>query len=446
MKTRMARRTFLRGMLGGAAVYVGLPVLDCCLNGNGAALASGAPLPLRFGTWFWGLGLTPGQWQPQASGKGFGYFGEISPLEPYKEYINIFSGWRVIADGRPNIPHVSGWAGLRTGAAPPSTGQVIVAPTIDVLIGEAVGQATRFRSLEVAATGNARDTFSARDSASFNQPEITPAGLYERVFGTGFVDPNAPDMKPDPRIMARQSVLSGVKEQRQALLKNVGAADRARMDQYFTSLRQVEQQLDLMLQKPPPAAACRRVDKPEDTPTSADVEVVYKNHELMVSLLAMALACNQTRIFNIAFSGSTSLLHRAGDGATHHQLTHEEPIDAKLGYQIRSAYFVNKSMQALAHLAKVFASIQEGDGTLLDRTLIMAHSDTEYAKTHAIESIPVITLGKAAGRLKTGYHLTGNGDPITRVGLTLMSAVGASRADWGSGPMATRTPITEILA
>jgi hypothetical protein len=433
-------------MLSGAAVYVGLPLLDCFLNGNGTALASGAPLPVRFGTWFWGLGMTPGLWQPKSTGKNFEYFGEISPLEPYKDYINVFSDWRVIADGRPNIPHVSGWAGLRTGAAPTSNNEIILAPTLDVLVADAIGGSTRFRSLEVAATGNGRDTFSARNSASYNLPEITPAGLYERVFGPGFVDPNAPDFKPDPRVMARQSVLSGVKDQRDDLLKNLGTEDRTRMDQYFTSLRQVEQQLDLMLQKPPPAAACHVVTKPEETRTSADVEIVSRNHELMVSLLAMAVACNQTRLFNVAYSGSTSLLHRAGDGSTHHQLTHEEAIDPKLGYQIRSTYFVNRSIQAMAHIAKVFASIREGDGTLLDRTLIMAHSDTDDAKTHAIESIPVITIGKAAGRLKTGYHLKGNGDPVTRVGLTLMNAVGAARANWGSGPMATTNPITEILA
>jgi hypothetical protein len=442
----MDRRTVLRGTLNGVALALGVPLLDCMLNFNGTALAAGQPLPVRFGTWFWGLGLDPG-WQPTKTGKGFDFTSELKPLEVYRDQMNLFSDFQVITDSSPNVVHVSGWAGIRTGVAPLSSSEVVLAPTLDLLIGDAISQSTRFRSLDLAPTGNSRDTYSARSSATYSLPETSALELYQRVFTTGFVDPNAPDFKPDSQVIARKSVLSGIKEQRIALMNELGQSDKTRMDEYFTSLRQVEQQLDLALQRPPRADACTVPKEPaETTRVDKDIAVVRRNHDAMAQLLAMALACNQTRSFNMVFSQCQSDLHRAGDGSTHHELTHEEPVDPKLGLQPQTSYFVRETVNALASFANTFASIKEGDGTLLDHMMIMAHSDTNYAKVHSIESIPVITLGRGGGRLKTGYHLKGNGDPVSRVGLTLMQAMGVQSSEWGAGSMKTTNLVSEILA
>src|SRR5665213_1638713 len=92
-------RTILRGMLGGSAVTVGLPLLDCFLNTNGTAFAAtGAPLPVRFGTWFWGCGLNPGRWVPQKTGANYDTPAEIKVLEPFKDRLSVFSGFRAITD------------------------------------------------------------------------------------------------------------------------------------------------------------------------------------------------------------------------------------------------------------------------------------------------------------------------------------------------------------
>ena len=440
----LTRRRVLRGMFGGVAVTVGLPLLDCFLDTNGTALASGAPMPVRFGTWFWGLGHTPGRAVAIKGGTDYEFLEECQPIAPFKSEINFFTSFGMPLDGKGNVPHVTGDIALRTGAPPSGYGDFPL-PTLDVLIADAIGSNTRFRSLELAATGNPRDSLSARGTGNVNAPEIAPIGFYTRVFGSDFADPNKADFKPDPRLMLRQSVLSAVKEQTDDFVKPLGRADRARMDEYFTSIRQLEHQLDLQLQKPPPAEACAIPARPQDGPVGTDVELVVANHKLMSGLLAMALACDQTRVFNLLYSWSQSMLRKNGDSATHHVLSHEEPVDAKAGFQTETAWFNIRSMEALADFLTALHAIREGDRTLLDNTLVFAHSDTNYAKIHAIDSIPVMTIGKAGGRLKTGLHIDGAGDPVTRLGLTVQQVMGAPTDKWGRGSLQTSKTVTEIL-
>jgi len=442
---RTNRRAVLRGMLGGAAVSVGLPFLDCFLNANGDALAAtGAPLPVRFGAWFWGCGLNPGRWVPAKTGANYDMPAEIKVLEPFKDRLSIFSGFRAITDGKQAVVHYSGHMSILTGSAPKSMGTV-EAPTFDTAVADAIGARTRFRSLEVTATGNPRDSNSRRGSSTINPAEISPVALYTRLFGPDFRDPNAADFVPDPQVMVRQSVLSAVSEQRNAILKELGAADRARLDQYFTSVRQVEQQLELQLQKPAPLEACTVPKQPGDTKTDTEIEVATANHKLFAQLIAQAIACDQTKVFNVTFADATSSLRKAGTTVTHHQLTHEEPIDDKLGYQPEATFFVNRIMEGLATMLGALDSIREGDGTLLDHTLLLAHSETGFAKIHSLDNIPMMIAGRAGGRIKTGIHVAGNSDPVTRVGLTIQQALGLPLNGWGTGSMQTSKTIGEIM-
>ena len=128
MNLAVNRRTILRGMLNGAAVCVGLPFLDRFLNGNGVAFADGAMLPVRFGTYFWGLGLTDTptggtRWVPSKTGRDYEIMPELESLKPVKDKVSVFSGFRAIGDGRPNIVHWSGHASILSGVAPTVTGR-----------------------------------------------------------------------------------------------------------------------------------------------------------------------------------------------------------------------------------------------------------------------------------------------------------------------------------
>jgi hypothetical protein len=145
------------------------------------------------------------------------------------------------------------------------------------------------------------------------------------------------------------------------------------------------------------------------------------------------------------YSQSIAKSRPPGQSFTHHTLTHEEPIDRTLGYQRQVAELNVVSMQALATFISAFAAIREGDGTLLDNTLIYASTDTNDAKLHAMDGIPMMTIGKAGGRIKTGVHILGNNAPTTQVGLTCMQVMGVPLERWGTGSMEATKPISTLM-
>jgi len=438
-------------MLNGAAVCVGLPFLDRFLNGNGTAFADGARLPVRFGSYFWGLGLTDTptggtRWVPSKTGRDYEIMPELESLKPVKDKVSVFSGFRAIGDGRPNLVHWSGHASILSGVAPATTGR-FDGPSFDTRIADAIGTSTRFKVIDIDASMSRQPvSYSTRTGNTFATPETTPLALYTRLFGAGFQDPNSDDWKPDPSIMLRQSVLSAIKDQRQALMAGVGKADQIKLDQYFTSLRDMENQLSIQLQKPEKCAACAPPAAPKETPRSASVDAVRANTRAMARLLAMGLACNQTRVFNFIHTSGTSETYIAGQSKIYHQITHDEPIDAKLGYQPETSKLASLVMEALGDFLVELDAIKEGEGTVLDNSLIMAFSDTGYAKIHSIENIPMFLAGRAGGQHKAGQHIHSTGESVTRVSLTAMQLMGAPVGEFGSGTMKTARPITEVIA
>jgi hypothetical protein len=445
---KWTRRTVLKGMLGGSAVTVALPLLDCFLDGNGEALASGAPIPVRFGTWFWGCGINSARWIPDKVGPDYDVKAELMAIAPYKKKVTVLSGFNCNLGGKPALMHWSGIMGTFTGVAPAkggTAGGTADAPTIDCLVADAIGSGTRFRSLEIACTGQPSVSYSMRAGSTVNPSEVDPVNLYKRIFGPEFQDPNAAEFKPDPTIMLRQSVLSSIGEEREKLLRTVGAADRVRIDQYFTSLREIEQQVALMLEKPAPAEACSVPKEPLKSELGPTWEMAVKSHDLLGQLVMMALACNQTRVFNVALSIAASNLRRAGTATSFHELTHEEPVDETLGYQPQSTFFIERSMETFGAMLRMLDSVKEGSGTLLDHSLVLATSESNFAKIHSIDSLPIMVAGTAGGKWHSGQHIVGKGDPSSRVGLTIQQVLGIPVGAWGEGAMKTSKPIAEVI-
>lgn len=438
---KISRRRALRGTIGGGAIAVGLPLLDCFLNANGTALADGSPLPVCFGTWFWSCGFNPGRWEPATIGSKYDMAEELKALQPFRDKINIYSGLKAYLDGRPNVVHTTAPQVMTMGEIPRGQNP----PSIDTLIADAIGTKTRFRSLEVGCAGSPA-SYSQRGGTVINPSETSPAGLYSRIFGEDFQDPNSDKFVPDPTTMARRSVLSGVAETRRRFMSDLGAADRARLEEYFTSIRQLENKLELELQKPTPLAACSVPGKVDDKPVGMVIDDVLSNNRLFAQLLAHALACGQTRVINSVFSPAFSPLRKAGSSMTFHLYTHEESLDPKLGYQPEATSFMFQCAQGFSDFVAAFDEIREGSGTLLDRTVILAHTDVSHARYHTIDNMPLLTAGGAAGRLKTGLHIQSKGDAVTRLGLTLQQAVGVPINSWGSDSNQTSKTITEVLA
>lgn len=444
------RRNILRGALRGSAVAVALPFLDLYLDGNGEALAAtGAPIPTRFGTWFWGCGVNTARWFPTKLGTGYDLKAELKPIEPYRDKVTVFSNFNCILDGKPNLVHWSGVMATLTGSAPLKGGVAggnTDHPTIDCLVSDHIGKGTRFRSLELACTGQSNVSYSMRAGSTVNPSEVDPVNLYRRLFGPEFQDPNKAAFTPDPAIMMRQSVLSSVKDDRDDLMRKLGSADRARADQYFTSLRQVEQQLGQLLEKPAPAEACVVMKEPGRHQLGPTWDMATQAHDLLAQLAVMALACNQTRVVNIALSNAGSNLRKAGDPVSHHELTHEEPVDPALGYQPKATFFIERSMETFATMLKLMDGVKEGAGTLLDHSLVLATSESNFAKIHSVDNLPIMVAGSAGGKWKSGQHIDGKGDPSSRVGLTIQQVMGMPVTTWGDAAMKTSKSIAEVMA
>jgi hypothetical protein len=444
--TDLSRRRVLRGILNGGTVTVALPLLDRFLNDNGTALASGRPMPVRFGTWFWGLGMTKSVFVPKKLGKGFDLPEEIESLAKIRDHINLFTNFTAFRDTYENICHYTGWVISRTGQAPRNFDDR-PGETIDVTISNKIGGTTRFKTLTATATGDVRNSFSYENANSPNAPEFAPINFYTRLFGPDFQDPNAPTFTPSPTVMVRKGVLSGAMDEIHALNRRVGKGDQARLDQYFTGLRQIEHQLDQQLTKPEPIAACRPGPALKEEPKPGnDTELIGLRHKMMTDLMVMAVACDQTRVFNMAYSTASASTIKAGYDKPHHTTTHEERVDEAVGYQPTASWFTRRSMESWAYFVQAFADMKEGDGSLLDNVLIYANTDHGYARVHTLDGMPMFTAGRAGGRIKSGLHIDGNGTAATRLGYTAMRLMGVDAASWGTKSNTTSQDIGEMLA
>jgi hypothetical protein len=319
--------------------------------------------------------------------------------------------------------------------------------TIDITIANQVGRTTRFKTLTAAATGDVRSSISYESANAPTLPEVSPINFYQRLFGPDFQDPNAPTFTPNPRVMARRSVLSGVIDEIKTMENEIGSEDKQRLDQYLTGLRHLERQFDQQLTKPEPIAACVPVKQPGADPAPGiDSDTVSKRHRMLTDLLVMAVACDQTRVVNMAYSAAFASTIKTGYEKPHHTATHEEPVDHQIGYQPISSWFTRRALEEWAYFVEAFTKVKEGDGTLLDNMLIYASTDSGLARVHAIDNIPMFTAGRAGGKLKTGLHIDGAGSAATRVGYTSLKLMGVDVASWGTKSNSTSQPVGEVLA
>ena len=443
---KYSRRRVLRGMLDGAVVTLGIPFLNCFLNENGSALAAGAPLPVRFGTWFWGLGMTAKVFVPSTLGAGYNLPDELTALAKLRDQVNVYTNFNAFRDAAPNLCHYSGWIITRTGSAPMGVDDR-PGETMDVTIARAIGRETRFQSVTATANGDARTSYSYENANSINAAEASPLNFYKTMFGADYQDPNAATFTPNPQVMVRKSVLSGLMDERRELTSAVGAEDRVRLEQYFSGLRDLERQFDKQLTKPEPIGSCHHVDPPgEDPKTSVDASIVAQRHKMLTDLMVMAVACDQTRVFNMAYSAAFASTTKAGYEKPHHTCTHEEPIDEALGYQPTASWFLRQSMESWAYFVEAFTKVKEGDGTLLDNTLIYATTDSAWARIHSLDGIPAFTAGRAGGKVKSGLHIDGGGSTASRIGYTAMKVLGVDAESWGTKSNMTSKVVSEMLA
>jgi hypothetical protein len=434
------RRTVLRGMAGATAVAVGLPVLEAMLNGNGTALAQGEALPRRLGIFFWGNGVRLAQWTPREQGALWTPTSELEPLTPHKDYINVVSGMDIKTGNERG--HHAGCVGILSGAPmipqpAPNSNYVSTfsAPSIDQVAAAAIGQQSRFKSLEVGISrrvvkgeGTTLWYLSHNGPDNANPPEYDPVALYNRLFTMGFTAPS--DMPVvDHTLGLRRSILDAVKQDITDLKGRVGSYDKQRLDQHFENIRALENRLELTGSTTPVGAACALPTAPAEIDDENNREDIEGRMRAMSDLVAMSLACDLTRVFSVMFSGSVggTVYWQVDVSTGHHQLTHDEPGDQP---QVHATTVY--TMQQFAILLDALKALPEGDGNILDNSAILASTDVAEGLPHSIDDYPILVAGGGGGYLKKpGVHYRSDGENTSQVLLSVLRAAGVEQNEFG---------------
>lgn len=432
MKTPIHRRTLLKGLLGGAAVSIGLPPLECFLNTHGTAYAGGTAFPKRFGVFFWGNGVLPARWNPTGEGTDYALSPQLMPLADLKPDLTVITATRVLTTN--TAPHLSGPAGLFSGEG--LRGESFARATVDQTIAAELGGETRFRSLEIGVQ-RSDFTYSHNGPNQVNPPETSPRALFDRLFGEGFRMPGEMTMA-DPRVRLRRSVLDAVLGQSNDLRNRLGASDRTRLEQHLDGVRGLERRIARLEENPPNLAACRRPATPaESFPDVEGRPQMSAVSRAMSDLMAMALACDQTRVFFNMYSQSVNNTLFPMAPAGHHQLTHDEPGD-----QPQVDAIVRLIMADLAYFLTALRNVQEGDGNVLKHSIVLCTTDCSYGRSHSLDDYPIVIAGSGGGALRTGHHVAARGENSSKVMLSILRAMGVRATDYGVGAGHT----TEALA
>ncbi|MGE0789232.1 MAG: DUF1552 domain-containing protein [Sandaracinaceae bacterium] len=430
----LSRRNVLRGLVGGSVVTLGLPLFDMYFDDHGKALADGGAIPRRFGVFFWGNGVIPERWTPSSTGAGWSLSEQLQPLAPVKDWVSIVTGMDVKSGNERG--HHAGTVGILSGSPMISQdpmganyASTFSAPSIDQVVKANIPSA-RFGSIEFGvhdrpptSEGTTLQYLSHNGPDDVNAPEYSPGALFNRIFGSGFTPPGEhPEV--DPRLALQRSVLDAVLEDGAALRSRLGARDKERLDRHMDGIRELERRImeQETMTPPPYLASCAEPGMPGDP--MGDLREVNR---LMSDVMAMALACDQTRVFSNMFSGSVSNTRYPGTAAGHHSQTHDE--GAPWADVHTATMYI---MQCLSDMLVAFKDVPEGDGTLLDHLVVMASTDLSW--DHRITDYPIIVAGGACGDLvHPGIHYRSSGENTSRVLLTCARAGGADLSAFGNG-------------
>ncbi len=453
MTFRLSRRHLLRG----AGAALALPTLEAMLSGSGLAFADGTPPPRRFITWFFGNGVIRSKWRPAQVGTSYQVTEQLAPLVDsargfdLRGDVTVVSGFNVKT---PNLRgHHNGAAALLSGAPmipldPGGAGynSKFGMKSIDQVAADAIAGTTTFKSLQLAVskryTTGEGPTLANLSHRGPDQPmpqETNPARLFNTLFGNF-----TPKDPRDPRDALRASVLDAVRDDARALQSRLGTADQARLDAHLTGISELRTRI---LALPPVlTSSCSKPAQP--TQTNADVagvEPIEAVSTVMSDLLAMAFACDLTRVASFQFSGSVGghcfkHLTPSAPRDSEHAITHESTQQDKVN---EAVIF---TMRNFAYTLQALKRTSEAAGTLLDNTVVLCTSDVAEGLDHSINDYPVLLAGRGGGALRSGYHFrSATGRNTSDILLTCLRALGTNATSAGKDSGLSTTPISELL-
>lgn len=416
----LSRRALLRGM----GTALALPWMESLLPRW--TVPGGGAEPLRLVYLYVPNGVHMADWRPAESGRDFTLPFILEPLQPLRRQVTVISGL-VHDKARPNGDgpgdHARAAAAFLTGVQPlKKDGQVRLGISADQVAAQAIGQRTRFRSLElgVDASGNAGQCDSGYACAySSNvswQSETTPADkeinprlVFDRLFrGGGGDEAGATSAE---RIQRRRSVLDFVQEDAQRLRARLSNADKAKLEEYFGGVRELERRIE--------QAEEGLVMEVGDELRPAGVPREYGEHlRLLMDLLVLALKTDSTRIATLMFAneGSDRAYRQLEVSEGHHDLSHHGR-DARKQEQIRK---INRfHVEQLAYLLQKLEDERAGGGSLLDSCMVVYGSAISDGDRHNHDDLPVLLCGGGGG-LRPGQHLTVEPTPMNNLHLALL--------------------------
>jgi len=448
MNYRINRRTALRGL----GTLVALPWLEAMSGGTllaaGKSLAGGSGsgasgvAPLRTAFFYVPNGMHMQDWTPDTTGAGFELKSILQPLEEYKSKINVLSGLtlngaRALGDGPGD--HARSGAAFLTGAHPKKTAGAGIynGPSIDQLLAEHMGSATRLPSLEVgmessATSGNCDSGYSCVYSSNISWRTATtpvakdfdPGSLFDRLFGSA--DELESKQASALRRKNRKSVLDYVREEAKVLHQHLGSTDRNKLDEYLYSIREVESRL----------LGTDKLDRAEedipDYPRPAGVPRAWSEHmKLLADVMALAFQTDSTRIMSFMFAneGSNRSYREIGIKNGHHEISHHGNDEEK---QSQISQINQFHMGLFKYFLDKLNAVPEGESTLLDNTLIVYGSGIADGNRHDHGGLPIMTVGSGGGRFVTGQHLEFEREtPLTNFYMTILDQAGSKAESIG---------------
>jgi hypothetical protein len=415
----LPRRTFLRGM----GATVALPLLEAMVPALTASAKTVATPPRRFGAVYIPHGAVMNQYRPVTTGAAFEFTPTLKPLEPFREHLAIVSN---LYRGGEN-DHAVACAAWLSGAVPKRTeaSDVHLGTTVDQIIAKQIGQETVFPSLELATedftgyVGGCSPGYSCSymNTLSWATPttplptEINPRVVFERLFGRAGTR--------DQRRLRRhadQSILDSITEEAGDLRRVLGSRDRLRLTQYLDDVRELERRIQ---HAEAHSGSEVTLDAPIGVPES------FEDHVgLMFELMTIAYQADLTRVatFMMAREASNKTYPQIGISDPHHALSHHGDKPEKIAGNVKlNAYHVAQFAKFLDKLR----ATPDGDGCLLDHTMVAYGSGMSNSNAHSPGPLPLVVLGGGIG--KGGRHVeTAPKTPLGNLWMTVADAFGAS--------------------
>lgn len=416
-KKHLRRRSFLRGI----GATVALPFMDAMVPAFSASNDRGP----RLGFVYVPHGAIMSEWTPDTSGRGFAFKPILQSLEPYRDRLNIVSGLHHRAADSTAVHSLSPTTWLSGVRPKPTQGvDAFAGITADQYAARVIGQETVLPSMELATEDHSgligacdRDygciymnTLSWRTETSPQPMEINPRKVFERMFGHGG--------SVEQRLARQQedlSILDALTAQAQGLKRQLGPSDQATLDQYLDGVREIERRLQR-------AEAQIRSNPDLDIPEApAGIPFGYEEHvNLMFDLLTLAFQADITRIFTFMMAREVSnrTYPQVDVSEGHHAVSHHQNRDDKMAMCARiQAYHVQLFKGFLDRLD----ATPDGDGSLLDNTLLLYGSNMSNSNAHDHYPLPNLLVGGGRGRVAGGQHIKEpDHTPMTNLLLTML--------------------------